>query len=255
MEYAKRLLVADTSEEFRRHLIEALQNESDMEVVGETGDGQQLLEMVRTLQPDAVVMEMVLSGMDGIEVLEQLRELPPEHRPRILVLSSYIHGAIADLAAANGADHFMVKPCKFSTICARIRQLTTFDAMEEDKSRSHSLETLVTSIIHEVGVPAHIKGYQYLREAILIAVDDMEVINAVTKVLYPEVAKRFGTTASRVERAIRHAIEVAWDRGDVDTLNRYFGYTIHNMRGKPTNSEFIAMIADKMRLDKKRRIG
>ena len=133
MEYAKRLLVADTSDEFRRHLIEALQNESDMEVVGETGDGQQLLEMVRTLQPDAVVMEMVLSGMDGIEVLEQLRELPPEHRPRILVLSSYIHGAIADLAAANGADHFMVKPCKFSTICARIRQLTTFDAMEEDK--------------------------------------------------------------------------------------------------------------------------
>ena len=218
MEYAKRLLVADTSDEFRRHLIEALQNESDMEVVGETGDGQQLLEMVRTLQPDAVVMEMVLSSMDGIEVLEQLRELPPEHRPRILVLSSYIHGAIADLAAANGADHFMVKPCKFSTICARIRQLTTFDAMEEDKSRSHSLETLVTSIIHEVGVPAHIKGYQYLREAILIAVDDMEVINAVTKVLYPEVAKRFGTTASRVERAIRHAIEVAWDRGDLETL-------------------------------------
>ena len=252
MEYAKRLLVADTSDEFRRHLIEALQNESDMEVVGETGDGQQLLEMVRTLQPDAVVMEMVLSSMDGIEVLEQLRELPPEHRPRILVLSSYIHGAIADLAAANGADHFMVKPCKFSTICARIRQLTTFDAMEEDKSRSHSLETLVTSIIHEVGVPAHIKGYQYLREAILIAVDDMEVINAVTKVLYPEVAKRFGTTASRVERAIRHAIEVAWDRGDLETLQKYFGYTVSNAKGKPTNSEFIAMIADRLVLEQRK---
>ena len=240
MEYAKRLLVADTSDEFRRHLIEALQNESDMEVVGETGDGQQLLEMVRTLQPDAVVMEMVLSGMDGIEVLEQLRELPPEHRPRILVLSSYIHGAIADLAAANGADHFMVKPCKFSTICARIRQLTTFEAIEEDKSRSHSLETLVTSIIHEVGVPAHIKGYQYLREAILIAV-----------VLYPEVAKRFGTTASRVERAIRHAIEVAWDRGDLETLQKYFGYTVSNVKGKPTNSEFIAMIADRLQLQQR----
>ena len=221
MEYAKRLLVADTSEEFRRHLIEALQNESDMEVVGETGDGQQLLEMVRTLQPDAVVMEMVLSSMDGIEVLEQLREFPPEHRPRILVLSSYIHGAIADLAAANGADHFMVKPCKFSTICARIRQLTTFDAMEEDKSRSHSLETLV------------------------------KVINAVTKVLYPEVAKRFGTTASRVERAIRHAIEVAWDRGDLETLQKYFGYTVSNVKGKPTNSEFIAMIADRLQLQQR----
>ena len=251
MEYVKRLLVADTSDEFRHHLTEALQNESDMEVVGETGDGPQLLEMVRTLQPDAVIMEMVLSGMDGIEVLEQLKALNLEHRPRILVLSSYIHGAIADLAAANGADHFMVKPCKFSTICTRIRQLTTFDAMEEDKSRSHSLETLVTSIIHEVGVPAHIKGYQYLREAILIAVDDMEVINAVTKVLYPEVAKRFGTTASRVERAIRHAIEVAWDRGDLETLQKYFGYTVSNVKGKPTNSEFIAMIADRLQLQQR----
>ena len=200
---------------------------------------------------NVVVLDLVLSSMDGIEVLEQLRELPPEHRPRILVLSSYIHGAIADLAAANGADHFMVKPCKFSTICARIRQLTTFDAMEEDKSRSHSLETLVTSIIHEVGVPAHIKGYQYLREAILIAVDDMEVINAVTKVLYPEVAKRFGTTASRVERAIRHAIEVAWDRGDLETLQKYFGYTVSNVKGKPTNSEFIAMIADRLQLQQR----
>ena len=251
MEYVKRLLVADTSEEFRRHLIEALQNEADMDVVGETGDGQQLLQMTRTLQPDAIVMEMVLSGMDGIEALDQLQELQLERRPKILVLSSYAHGAIADLAAASGADHFMVKPCKFSTICTRIRQLTTFDTMEEDRNRSHSLETLVTSIIHEVGVPAHIKGYQYLREAILIAVDDMEVINAVTKVLYPEVAKRFGTTASRVERAIRHAIEVAWDRGDLETLQKYFGYTVSNAKGKPTNSEFIAMIADRLQLQQK----
>ena len=251
MEHVKRLLVADTSEEFRPHLVEALQNESDMEVVGETGEGPQLLELVRVLQPDAIIMEMVLSGLDGIEVLEQLKEMPLDRRPRILVLSSYIHGAIADLAAANGADHFMVKPCKFSTICARIRQLTTFEAIEEDKNRSHNLETLVTSIIHEVGVPAHIKGYQYLREAILIAVEDMEVINAVTKVLYPEVAKRFGTTASRVERAIRHAIEVAWDRGDLETLQKYFGYTVSNTKGKPTNSEFIAMIADRLQLQQR----
>ena len=251
MEYVKKLLVADTSDEFRRHLIEALQNEPDLEVVGETEDGLQLLEMARTLQPDAIVMEMVLSGMDGIEVLEQLKGLNLEPRPRILVLSSYVHGAIADLAAANGADHFMVKPCKFSTICTRLRQLTTFEAIETDKNRSHNLETLVTSIIHEVGVPAHIKGYQYLREAILIAVEDMEVINAVTKVLYPEVAKRFGTTASRVERAIRHAIEVAWDRGDLETLQKYFGYTVSNVKGKPTNSEFIAMIADRLQLQQR----
>ena len=251
MDSVKKLLVADTSDEFRHHLVEALQNEPDMEVVGETRDGPQLLELVRSLQPDAVIMEMVLSGMDGIEVLEQLQELPLEHRPRILILSSYIHGAIADLAAANGADHFIVKPCRFSTICTRLRQLTTFGTMEEEKNRPHNMETLVTSIIHEVGVPAHIKGYQYLREAILIAVDDMEVINAVTKVLYPEVAKRFGTTASRVERAIRHAIEVAWDRGDLETLQKYFGYTVSNVKGKPTNSEFIAMIADRLQLQQR----
>ena len=130
-------------------------------------------------------MEMVLSGLDGLEVLERLRGLSLERHPKILVLSSYVRGSIADLAAANGADHYMVKPCRFSTICARIRQLTTFESLEQDRNHSHSLEAMVTSIIHEVGVPAHIKGYQYLREAILIAVDDIDVINAVTKVLYP----------------------------------------------------------------------
>ncbi len=251
MEHVKKLLVADPSEDLRHHLVEALQNEADFEVAGETGSGPQLVEMARTLHPDAIIMELVLSGMDGIEVLEQLKELQQEPRPRILVLSSYVYGAVAELAAVNGADHFMVKPCKFSTICTRIRQLISLDEMEADKTRTYNLETRVTSIIHEVGVPAHIKGYQYLREAILIAVNDMEVINAVTKVLYPEVAKRFGTTASRVERAIRHAIEVAWDRGDLETLQKYFGYTVSNVKGKPTNSEFIAMIADRLQLQQR----
>ena len=214
------------------------------------GDGQLTAEITEELPGGNRLVRFNYEGI-FLEVLERLRGLSLERHPKILVLSSYVRGSIADLAAANGADHYMVKPCRFSTICARIRQLTTFESLEQDRNHSHSLEAMVTSIIHEVGVPAHIKGYQYLREAILIAVDDIDVINAVTKVLYPEVAKRFGTTASRVERAIRHAIEVAWDRGDVDTLNSYFGYTIHNLRGKPTNSEFIAMIADKMRLDKK----
>ena len=251
MECVKRLLVADASQEFRCHLVESFQNEPDMEVVGETGDGLQLLELTQKLLPDVIVMEMVLSGLDGLEVLERLRGLSLERHPKILVLSSYVRGSIADLAAANGADHYMVKPCRVSTICARIRQLTTFESLEQDRNHSHSLEAMVTSIIHEVGVPAHIKGYQYLREAILIAVDDIDVINAVTKVLYPEVAKRFGTTASRVERAIRHAIEGAWDRGDLETLQKYFGYTVSNVKGKPTNSEFIAMIADRLQLQRK----
>ena len=176
----------------------------------------------------------------------------------MLVLSSFARGNMAELAASCGADYYMMKPCKLSTVIERIRQMAagSFQGDGEGESarngsREVSLESTVTAIIHEIGVPAHIKGYQYLREAILIAVADMEVINAVTKILYPEVAKRFGTTASRVERAIRHAIEVAWDRGDLETLQKYFGYTVSNAKGKPTNSEFIAMIADRLQLQRK----
>ena len=181
--------------------------------------------------------------------MEELGKL--EHRPKVLILSSFAKGSMAELAAAKGADHYMTKPCRVSTVCERIRQLTGENKKEENGDIPYNLENTVTSIIHEVGVPAHIKGYQYLREAILIAVADMDVINAVTKVLYPEVAKRFNTTASRVERAIRHAIEVAWDRGDLETLQKYFGYTVSNVKGKPTNSEFIAMIADRLQLQQK----
>ena len=158
------------------------------------------------------------------------------------------------VAAAEGADYYLMKPCRISTVVERLRQMgSLYPPGEESGSRSQSLESVVTSIIHEIGVPAHIKGYQYLREAIIIAVNDMDVINAVTKVLYPEVAKHFGTTASRVERAIRHAIEVAWDRGDLETLQKYFGYTVSNAKGKPTNSEFIAMIADRLQLERRGR--
>jgi len=204
--------------------------------------------------PDEVQEMLSVVGVRNLDDL--FADIPPEMRPKHFDLPKgqsefAVCRYFEDLAAANGADHYMVKPCRFSTICARIRQLTTFESLEQDRNHSHSLEAMVTSIIHEVGVPAHIKGYQYLREAILIAVDDIDVINAVTKVLYPEVAKRFGTTASRVERAIRHAIEVAWDRGDLETLQKYFGYTVSNVKGKPTNSEFIAMIADRLQLQRK----
>ena len=246
---AKRILVADTGEEFRRSFIETVASEPDIQVLGETGDGQELVQMVKEMAPDLVVMEIVLAQMDGIEVLEELAKL--EHRPKVLILSSFAKGSMAELAAAKGADHYMTKPCRVSTVYERIRQLTGENKKEENGDIPYNLENTVTSIIHEVGVPAHIKGYQYLREAILIAVADMDVINAVTKVLYPEVAKRFNTTASRVERAIRHAIEVAWDRGDLETLQKYFGYTVSNVKGKPTNSEFIAMIADRLQLQQR----
>lgn len=244
----KTILVADAGEEFRRLLVETLNAENDLTVVGDTSDGETVVELCRQRQPDVVVMDMILAKLDGVEVLSALGELP--EKPRILILSSFAGGSVAELAAARGADYFMMKPCKTSSVVERVRQMISpgSHTAEEADHRGRGLESTVTAIIHEIGVPAHIKGYQYLREAIMIAVEDMDVINAVTKVLYPEVAQKFGTTASRVERAIRHAIEVAWDRGDVDTLNAYFGYTIHNSRGKPTNSEFIAMLSDKLRL-------
>ena len=205
--------------------------------------------MAQETGADAIVMDVVLAGMDGISVLEALGRM--EKRPRIVVLSNYTRGGLAEMAAERGADYFMTKPCSENARSQRVQQLTDMNVVTQEVPRRLSMESRVTAIIHEVGVPAHIKGYQYLREAIIIAVNDMDVINAITKVLYPQVAKTFQTTPSRVERAIRHAIEVAWDRGDLDTLQRFFGYTVSNTKGKPTNSEFIALIADKLQLQLK----
>ena len=241
--------MADANEEFRRIFTASLAEQADMELTGETGDGPEAVLLAESTAPDVVVMDLVLARMDGLEVLHKLAELP--QRPRVLVLSGFVRGNVAELAAARGADYYMMKPCSLTTVTERIRQLANSAVGEQTEEPDRNLESTVTSIIHEIGVPAHIKGYQYLRESILIAVKDMEVINAVTKILYPEVAKRFGTTASRVERAIRHAIEVAWDRGDLETLQKYFGYTVSNAKGKPTNSEFIAMIADRLQLQQK----
>ena len=249
MEVVKRILIADTSEEFRRNFIDGIGEEEHIEVVGQTADGRELLNLAEREKPDAVVMDLVLTSMDGLEVLDGLAEMKP--RPQVIILSSYVRGNIAEEAAARGAAYYITKPGRVSMVCERIRQVTARKLSAAGSDRGLDLETSVTAIIHEVGVPAHIKGYQYLREAILIAIRDMDVINAVTKVLYPEVAKRFNTTASRVERAIRHAIEVAWDRGDLETLQKYFGYTVSNAKGKPTNSEFIAMIADRLQLQLK----
>ena len=245
-----RILLADADEDFRALLTDTVNGENDMEVVGAVSDGEEALRLVCGGTVDVLVTDLVLSGLDGLELLKQIGEQSHRH-PTILVVSSFTRGNVVNQAATLGADFFMTKPCRTDNIVERIRQLRIGGL--DPVSNRQSLETLVTAIIHEIGVPAHIKGYQYLREAILIAVEDMDVINAVTKVLYPEVAKRFGTTASRVERAIRHAIEVAWDRGDLETLQRYFGYTVNSAKGKPTNSEFIAMIADRLQLQQKER--
>ncbi len=256
MEQKKKILLADANEEFRSILGEALRREEDFEVVGEVGDGQDAVRMVLELQPDVLIMDLVLGRMDGMDVLGAL----PDQQCSVLVLSSFSQGAVADEVARRGGSYYMMKPCRLSSVIERVRLLSVERWNLEDErlplrhpgiSVRPNLEAMVTSIIHEIGVPAHIKGYQYLREAIMMTVHNMDVINAVTKVLYPEVAKHFGTTASRVERAIRHAIEVAWDRGDLETLQKYFGYTVSNSKGKPTNSEFIAMIADRLVLQRK----
>lgn len=251
MENRKRILIADAGVDFRRMLAEELSREPMLQVLGQTDDGLDLLKMVKEQEPDLIVMDMLLLHADGVEVLHQLSRMELTVRPKVLVVSSYAKGAMGEVAARAGADYQMLKPCKAASVAERILDMTAdFSGLsaEEEGDRRTRLENRVTEIIHEIGVPAHIKGYRYLREGILIAVEDREVINAVTKVLYPEVAKRFSTTASRVERAIRHAIEVAWDRGDLETLQKYFGYTVSNAKGKPTNSEFIAMIADRLQL-------
>ena len=251
----KKVLLADAGEEFRKVLTESIRETEDLDVVGSTGSGEELLLLVAGTQPDVIVMDMVLSGVDGLSVLERLGE----EIPAVLVLSSFSGTALAEQAAALGADYLMLKPCRISALVERIRRLAANGGAEvneraEDRE-TQDLERQVTAIIHEIGVPAQIKGYQYLREAIRLTVEDMDAINAVTKVLYPAVAKKFNTTASRVERAIRHAIEVAWDRGDLETLQKYFGYTVSNAKGKPTNSEFIAMIADRLVLERRQMVG
>ena len=253
MSEMKRIVLADASEEFRRMLAELMDAEPDLTVVGETGSGEELLELISAQRPDVVVMDLLLTGMDGMEVLEKLGP----NRPRMLVLSAFSGSNLAEQIVQSGGDYCMIKPCRPQSVIERTRRLTSAPSLEDvrEEAKARNLEREVTTIIHEIGVPAHIKGYQYLREAIILAVGDMEVINAVTKVLYPAVAKKFGTTASRVERAIRHAIEVAWDRGDLETLQKYFGYTVSNAKGKPTNSEFIAMIADRISLNDDKRIS
>ncbi len=252
-----KVLIADLSEDFRAILSEALSLEGGFTVAGSTGDGLEALELIRTGRPDVIVTDVVLSGVDGITFLERVREMPEAERPAALLLSGFTSEQLLTMASDAGAAYYMQKPCDLGALISRLRSLAmnrrqpAKPAVEVSTRRAPSLESEVTEIIHEIGIPAHIKGYQYLREAIIRTVEDMDVINAVTKVLYPEVARKFGTTPSRVERAIRHAIEVAWDRGDVEVLQRFFGYTVSGIKGKPTNSEFIAMIADKLYLQKK----
>ena len=245
------VFIADNAEEFCTALTAALARAEGFQVVGTAYDGEQAIRQIEKLRPDILVLDLMLSKQDGISVLKAIAGM--DKRPVTLATSGFITEYVASAAANLGTRYLMLKPCDMSALVDRLEEIRGGNRQAAPLRRNDKagIEAMVTSIIHEIGVPAHIKGYQYLREAIIIAVNDMDVINAITKVLYPQVAKTFETTPSRVERAIRHAIEVAWDRGDLDTLQRFFGYTVSNTKGKPTNSEFIALIADKLQLQLK----
>ena len=256
METKISVLLADPGEQYRAAYSNAIGQETDMELVAQTDNGLRAEELITKFQPDVVVLDLVLPNLDGLSLLTHLRA--KNASSRVIVTSAICNDQVLMECAELGTTYFMQKPFDPPLLVQRIRQTarprqrtggagTQLAAAEPEPS----LESVVTDVIHEIGVPAHIKGYQYLREAILLTIDDMDIINSVTKVLYPEVARKFNTTPSRVERAIRHAIEVAWDRGDIETLQKFFGYTVSNIKGKPTNSEFIAMIADCLSLRQK----
>ncbi len=245
----KSIFLADPNEEFRAMLREMIEKAEEFTIIGDTGDGTEALDRICQLHPDLLLLDIALPGLDGLGLLEALRT-SGEPMPKVMILSAFCGTQVLNDAEKLGVTYFIPKPCNPDSVMERMNSI--FAESAEPENYTVALKNMVTAVIHEIGVPAHIKGYQYLREAIIITVQDMDVINAVTKVLYPAVAKRFNTTPSRVERAIRHAIEVAWDRGDLETLQKYFGYTVSNAKGKPTNSEFIAMIADRLNLEEKK---
>lgn len=268
------VLIADDNKEFCSILNDYLLNQKDIVVTGIAKDGREALELIVERKPDLVILDIIMPHLDGLGVLEKLNTMDLEKTPRIIILSAVGQDKITQQAITLGADYYTVKPSDMEVFTKRIREMfnsaptiqessaqsnrvsypttSSYILTSEPKSKTPvDLETEITNIIHEIGVPAHIKGYMYLREAITMVVNDMELLSAVTKELYPSIAKKYNTTASRVERAIRHAIEVAWGRGQIEAINKLFGYTVHNDKGKPTNSEFIAIIADKLRLKNK----
>ncbi|EGT5343110.1 sporulation transcription factor Spo0A [Clostridioides difficile] len=260
-----KIVLEDDNKDFCQVLKEYLSNEDDIDILGIAKDGIEALDLVKKTQPDLLILDVIMPHLDGLGVIEKLNTMDIPKMPKIIVLSAVGQDKITQSAINLGADYYIVKPFDFVVFINRIRELVSNrvtqvepkprPVQETQMTRSDfvknvgNIETEITNIIHEIGVPAHIKGYLYLREAIKMVIDNVELLGAVTKELYPSIAKKFNTTPSRVERAIRHAIEVAWSRGKVDTINQLFGYTVHNTKGKPTNSEFIAMIADKLRLE------
>lgn len=258
------IAIADDNERMVQLLDRIVSGDDELEVVGKAGNGEELMEIIREKKPDVVLLDIIMPKLDGLTVMDRVNHEPDLKRPAFIVISAVSQEKMTEDAFALGADYYILKPFDNDTVVNRIKRVRSRTERSASRSRmgscesqksymEHNLETDVTNIIHEVGGPAHIKGYQYLRDAIIMSVGDMEMLNSITKILYPTIAKRHQTTPSRVERAIRHAIEVAWSRGKMDTIDELFGYTVSNGKGKPTNSEFIALIADKIRLEYRNR--
>jgi two-component system response regulator (stage 0 sporulation protein A) len=260
------VVVADDNERMVQLLDAIIQSDSQLQLVGTAGNGEDAYTMIRKTEPDIVLLDLIMPRMDGLGVLEKLRkEGGMKKQPTVIVISAIGEEGIADDAFRLGASYYIMKPFNNETILERMHDAQNHNtkklplgrkpglAVRTERGEEHDLESDVTSMIHEIGVPAHIKGYQYLRDAIMMSVKDMDMLNSITKVLYPTIAKNHQTTPSRVERAIRHAIEVAWSRGKMDTIDELFGYTVSTGKGKPTNSEFIALISDRIRLEYKMR--
>ncbi|OEF98457.1 sporulation transcription factor Spo0A [Desulfuribacillus alkaliarsenatis] len=261
MEVTKVLLV-DDNQEFCSTLANYVNEQEDMEVVGLGYNGNQALQILEKEQPDVLILDIIMPHLDGLGVLEELRRSGKFSNLRIIMLTAFGQEHITKRAIDLGADYFILKPFDMEVLINRIRQITnssmpqqasigaqTINTSFAPKQKVGDVKTAVTKIIHEIGVPAHIKGYTFLREAIMLVYEDQELLGCITKILYPQIAEEHNTTPPRVERAIRHAIEVAWNRGNLDILKSYFGHTINATKSKPTNSEFIAMVADKLRLE------
>lgn len=262
------VLLADDCEEFVKSVKDYLDNQDGITVAGVAHDGREAFELIKETKPDVVLLDMIMPYVDGLGVLKRIKNTNLEKEPVCMMLSGVGQEKATQKAADLGAQYFMLKPFEFDSLTERIREFggdcsmpvrdkapasvnsdqTAYNDAPKKCYDREDLEVVVTKIIHEVGVPAHIKGYQFIRSAILMAIENIEIINHITKQLYPDLAKMYKTTPSRVERAIRHSIEVAWNRGRTETMEKLFGYTVSSDKGKPTNSEFIAMIADNVRL-------
>ena len=282
------ILIADDNPDFANTLTGYIEEDSKFEIIAMARDGKQAVEMILNTEPDVVLLDVIMPHLDGIGVLEKINAANMKKQPICIMLSAVGQEKITQRALELGAEYYAIKPFDINVLLQRIKEIELhrqqpqfrnsnmnnyninnninnninsymsreikaqyIEISPEKKKDEENLEALVTNVIHEVGVPAHIKGYQYLREAIMMVVNNIDIINQITKQLYPDIANKYHTTPSRVERAIRHAIEVAWGRGQTEVVENIFGYTISAAKGKPTNSEFIAMIADKLRLELK----